>query len=330
VSFDALDLQGNTVTVSGGGSALTTSILDDVNILPPVVVTPDTGAGSAQTFKGSYGAAGGYQHLKWVEMLFAVAPDGGGQAFCYVHFDVLANSFWLYDDVRGFFVGPVAPGAASNLLQGSLCALSTAESSVIVGGSQLTVNASLVFKQALALNIYLRSDTLEGVDTGWIQQGSWTAAAASLGTIMVSPSSGSVTNGTQQTFTLTYPDTQGFAGAAFGWEQFLVAVASNGGGQPFCYVHYDRGGNGLWMYSSDVGFFLGPVTPGNASNALNSSACSVNTASTTMQNTGGNLVLSVPVTLKGPMVGSQKLFQRALTLLNVDTNWVQTGTFTVN
>jgi hypothetical protein len=187
-----------------------------------------------------------------------------------------------------------------------------------------------VFKQAKALNVYMRAFTLEGVDTGWAQQGTWTTAAETLGTMTVAPSSGSVANGTQQTFTLTYPDTLGFAGAAFGWEQFLVAVASNGGGQPFCYVHYDRGGNGLWMYSSDVGFFLGPVTPGMASNALTSSTCTVNTAAVTVQNTSGNFVLNVPITLKAPMVGAQKLFERSLTVLNVDTDWVQAGTFTVN
>ena len=56
----------------------------------------------------------------------------------------------------------------------------------------------------------------------------------------------------------------------------------------------------------------------------------MNTGSVTVQNTGGNLVLSVPVTLKGPMVGLQKLFERALTVLSVDTGWVQTGTLSVN
>jgi photosystem II stability/assembly factor-like uncharacterized protein len=293
-------------------------------------VGPSSGTGAVQTFSGKYSATGGYQDLQWVQMLFSVATDGGGQAFCYVHYDVQGNRFWLYDDVRGFFVGPIAPGAGSNLLQGSLCALNTSGSSVSGSGSQLSVNASLVFKQALALNIYMRAYTLAGVDTGWVQQGTWTTAAAALGTMTVSPSSGSVTNGTQQTFTITFPDTPGFVGAASGWDQFLVGVASNGGGQPFCYVHYDRGGNGLWMYSSDVGFFLGPVTPGTSSSLLISSACSVNTAAATVQNISGNLVLNVPVTLKAPMVGSQKLFERSLTVLNVDTGFVQTGTLAVN
>jgi len=293
-------------------------------------VGPSSGSGSVQTFTATYAAAGGYQDLKWVQMLLAVAPDGGGQPYCLVHYDVQGNKFWLYSDILGFFVGPIAPGAASNQLQGSLCALNTSGSSVSVGAVNLTINPNLVFKKAKALNIYMRAYTLEGADSGWVVNGTWTTAAAAPGTMTVAPSSGTVTNGTQHTFTLTYPDTPGFAGAAFGWEQFLIAVASNGGAQPFCFVHYDRAGNGLWMYSSDVGFYLGPVTPGTASNVLSSSACSVNTGSSAAQNTGGNLVLTVPITLKSPMIGAQKLFQHALTVLNVDTGFVQSGTLTVN
>jgi hypothetical protein len=163
-----------------------------------------------------------------------------------------------------------------------------------------------------------------------MQKGTWTTVAAPLGTMTVAPSSGSVANGTEQIFTLTYPDAAVFAGAAFGWEEFLVGTAMNGGGNAFCFVHYDRAGNGLWMYSSDVGFFLGPVTPGTTSSLLTSSACSINTAGATVANTSRNLVLTVPIVFKAPMVRANKLFQRALDVLNRDTQFQQTGTWTVN
>ena len=87
----------------------------------------------------------------------------------------------------------------------------------------------------MALNIYMRAYTLQGVDSGWVEQGTRTTAAASFGAMTVSPASGTSTNGVEQTFTLTYPDPLGFAGVAFGWEQFLIALASDGGGQPFCF-----------------------------------------------------------------------------------------------
>jgi len=292
-------------------------------------VVPSSGTGSVQSFAGTYSATKGYHDLQWVQVLFAVAPDGGGQPYCFVHYDVQGNSFWLYGD-GGFFVGPVTPGTPSNLLQNSLCALITSGSTVSGSGPTLSVIASVVFKAAGTRNVYVRAQNLEGEDTGWIQEDTWNTVAAAPGTMLVNPASGSSTNSAQQTFTLTYPDPAGFAGAAFGWEQFLVAAAADGGGQPFCFVHYDRAGKGLWMYSSDVGFFLGPVTPGAASSVLNSSACSVNTAGTTVANTSGNLVLTVPITMKTPMVGAKNTYQRTLDVLSRDSGFVQTGNWTIH
>ena len=293
-----------------------------------ISTNPAGGSGANQTFTSTFSDPSGLQDLRWAEMLFAVAPDGGGQSYCLIHYDLHGNALWLYGD-GGFFVGPITPGTPSSVLQNSLCALNTSASTVSVNGMMLTVNASVVFKATGPRNIYLRAQNLEGVDTGWVKEGTWTPAAAPPGTMTVSPHSGSSTNGVQQTFTLTYPDPLGFAGAAFGWDQFLVAAASDGGGQPFCFVHYDRAGNGLWMYSSDVGFFLGPVAPGTASSLLQSSACSVNTAGTTVTNTRGNLVLTVPITLKPPMTGAKEMFQRTLDMLSQDTGFVLSGSWTI-
>jgi len=90
-----------------------------------------------------------------------------------------------------------------------LCAVNTQASSVSGSGSAITLNANIVFKAAGARNIYLRSHNLEGVDTGWIQEGTWTLVAAALGSLTVNPASGTSTNGVVQTFTLTYPDPRG-------------------------------------------------------------------------------------------------------------------------
>jgi len=290
-----------------------------------VSVTPSDAIGFAGTLTTVYAAAKGYTDLRWVQLLIAVAPDGGGQTFCFVHYDVQGNAFWLYGD-GGFFVGPVAPGAASNRLQNSDCALNTSASSVSGSGGTLTVNSSLIFKQAGTRNVYLRAMNQELQDTGWVQRGDWIQMAALPGVLASSPSSGS---GATQTFAITYPDLPGLDGPAFGWMQLLIAAAPDGGGQPFCFVHYDRAGNGLWMYSSDVGYFLGPVAPGTASNALSSSACSVDTAAATATNGSGILMVRIPITMKAPMSGAKKIFQRTLDMLNRDTGWQQTGTWIV-
>ena len=148
--------------------------------------------------------------------------------------------------------------------------------------------------------------------------------------MMVTPSSGSMPKETQQICTLTYPDLPGFAGQAFEWVQFLVATTADGGAPPFCFLHYDCRGNGLWLYSSDEGFFLGPVEPGTESTALENSACSVNTAAATVANTNGDLVLTVPIMMKAPMVGAKSTYQRIRGVRDRDTGFVKTGTWTIH
>lgn len=288
-------------------------------------ITPETGAGASPTFSAVYRSVNGFASFLWVQLLFAVGPDGGGQSFCFLHYDVVGNGLWLYGD-GGFFVGPIAPGVSSQVLQNSLCAINTQSTTVAMNGANLTVSANIVFKSSTPRKAYLRLHDTFGFDTGMFQQGEWNTVASTPATPTVSPNTGT---GSSQTFTLTYPDPPGFFGAPFGWVQFLVAAAGDGGGLPFCFVHYDRAGNGLWMYSSDVGFFLGPVAPGTASNALDSSACTVNPGGTTIQNVSGNLIVTVPLTFKPPMSGAKKLFERTLDVLQRDTGMVQTGTWNI-
>jgi hypothetical protein len=272
-----------------------------------------------------YAAGGGYTNIGWVQMLIAAATDGGGQPFCFLHYDRAGNGLWLYGE-GGFFVGPVAPATVSNALQNSFCAIDTQHTTVSGNGTTFTVNAAVVFKAAGPRNVYLRALSVYGTDTGWVPSGTWTASAAPPETMTVSPLSGS---GSVRTFQLTYPTPNGFAGISFGWVQFLVAASSNGGGQPFCFLHYDRGGNGLWLYSSDSGFFVGPVTPGAPSTLLSSSACSIDSGGTTVTYSGGNLVLNVPVTMKSPMSGAKQTFMRTLDVLTRDTDWVAKGNWTI-
>lgn len=290
-----------------------------------VGVTPSSGSGSTTTLSATYAAGLGYQDLAWVQLLVAAATDGGGQPFCFLHYDVQGDSFWVYGE-EGFFLGPVKRGQASAHLQNSFCAFNPKTSTIAGNGTNLLWKADVTFKGAGARQVYLRANTNGNLDTGWVQKGTWTAAAAPLSTMTTTPGSGS---GAAQTFIAQYTDPASFEGEPVGWAQFLIAAATDGGGQPFCFLHYDRGGNGLWMYSSDVGFFLGPVAPGTASNALDSSACSINTATASIQSQAGTLSIQVPVTLKPPMSGTKNLYQRILDPILRDSGWIQAGTWNV-
>lgn len=290
-----------------------------------VSVSPSSGSGASAAFAASYSASLGYTDLRYVQFLLAAAADGGGQPFCFLHYDVPGDGFWLYGD-SGFFVGPVKPGVTSSILQNTLCAINSKVSSVLGSGTTLTLNASAVFKSSATLNVYMRAYTMGQIDTGWVSRGTWTTAPTPLGSMSVQPATGA---GTQGIFTLVYPEPQGAAGLATPWSQFLIASAPDGGGQPFCFVHYDHAGNGLWMYSGDVGFFLGPVSPGTASNALDSSACSVDPGQTTVARPPGVVTVNVPVSLKPPMAGTKNLYMRILDPLYRDSGWVKTGTWSI-
>ncbi|MGJ5820550.1 InlB B-repeat-containing protein [Paludibaculum fermentans] len=290
-----------------------------------VGVTPSNGKGTQQLFQAQYSHSKGYQRIRWVQLLLATDPNGGGQPFCFLHYDVQGNGLWLYSDQAGFFQGPIHPGVASNTLQSSNCALNTAASSAAGSGSILEVDFTVFFKAAGARNIYMRALDIDEFDTGWSQLGTWTQMASAQPVLSVSPAAGS---GAAPTFTLNFADPPGFTGYPFGWVEFLVAADPTGGGQPFCFVHYDRAGNGLWMYSSDVGYFVGPVAPGVISSALSSSACAVKTGLVTRQNFKGDFILTVPLTLKAPMTGQRNTYLRMFDALSRDTDWQLKGTWT--
>jgi hypothetical protein len=292
-------------------------------------LTPDSGAGSARTFSAVFNEAQGSGALSWVQMLIAAAQDGGGQPFCLVHYDVHGNAFWVYSDLDGFFQGPVAPHAPSGSLQSSTCAMDTFNSSATRLGTQLTVNIRLLFKSLADRKVYLRTYDDNGTDTGMVQRGVWTQVPLDAPTMTVTPASGnSSTPVFQATFTSDAYGNQG--SLPRGWQQFLIAADSTGGGRPFCFVHYDRAGGAFWMYSSDVGFFLGPIRPGVASSVLDSSACRVNTAPASAgiaADYSSSLIL--PLTLKAPMSGAKKLYMRMMDELMRDSGWQQVGTYQV-
>ncbi|QOY89825.1 InlB B-repeat-containing protein [Paludibaculum fermentans] len=292
-------------------------------------LTPESGAGSKRTFSAVFNEAQGSGALSWVQLLIAAAENGGGQPFCLVHYDVHGNAFWVYSDLDGFFQGPVAPHAPSGTLQASTCALDTFNSSATRLGTQLTVNFPLVFKSSAERKVYLRTYDDNGTDTGMVQRGVWTQVPLATPAMTMTPASG---NSSTPLFQARFAsDAYGNQGSLpLGWQQFLVAADSTGGGQPFCFVHYDRAGGAFWMFSSDVGFFLGPVAPGAASNALDSSACTVNTAAAAAGIAGDfSSSLTLPLTLKAPMSGAKKLYMRTMDPLLRDSGWQQVGTYQV-
>jgi hypothetical protein len=280
--------------------------------------------------------------LQWVQVLTAAAPDGGGQPYCFIHYDVNGNGLWLYGD-NGYFVGPVTPGTPSNVLQNSLCAINTQNSFVTLNqdSSLVELAVAVTYKSVRTLNTYAHAMNNAYGDTGWVLQpvdALSTTTTPALPMLIQPGGSGTINGGINLPtgFGMVSPDPPGWARQNFGWDEILIAAAPDGGGQPFCFAHFDRAGNGLWMYSSDVGYFLGPVAPGDAdTNVLDSSACHINPAAVTwntytdQNHPLGAFKLNVGMTFKSPMVGLKNVYTRRLSQLNIDSGWVQFGALNI-
>jgi hypothetical protein len=290
-------------------------------------ITPGAGQAYHNRFDAVFQGVQGAQSLRWVQVLFAVAPDGGGQSFCFIHYDVPGGAFWLYSDVTGYFQGPAKPGAASIELQGSSCALDPQGSSVSTNGARLQVSLNIMFKATGARKMYLRALDMNEMDTGWIEHGAWTQVAVANPVATVTPATGGPSN---QRFNLTFSQIgSNFANLPFGWNQFLVASDSTGGNQPFCLVHYDRAADAFWLYSSDFGFFLGPVNSGVPASPLETSACSLDVSSSVVTNFSSGLTLNFPLAFKASMSGPKKLYMRSMDQLQRDSGWQEVGSYQV-
>lgn len=306
---------------------------------PPIRVdslTPSQGGMSSQVLTASYTAPAGAQSIKWVEILIATDANNAGTNYCLVHYDAHANRFWLYKDGQSGFAGPIAPGTISADLQNAFCALKTFGSSAAVSGPSnktLSVSADILFKGSGQFKGYARGYNDDNYDTGWIQKGTvYNISPELMQGMSLSPASGNSMSGI---FSLTYTDQPGFSGPliSYGWDQFLIAVDPSGAGLPYCFVHYDRAANTLWLYSRDVGYFVGPVQTGTPSTLLSSSDCSVNTVAASKIWTGGGslgyITVTVPVTMTSTMAGIKKTYMRTLDILGRDSGWKEKGGWTV-
>ncbi|MBE7540776.1 MAG: hypothetical protein M9913_00655 [Bryobacteraceae bacterium] len=290
-------------------------------------VTPASGEGVRQAFRAAYQSPAGHRHLQWVQMLLAAGPHDGWGPYCLVHYDVQGERFWLYSDVRGYFMGPVAPGVESTELQGSHCLLGTAASAVRGEGARLEVDFDLTFKAEAERKIYLRSMDLGGRDTGWVQQGVWGQRAERRLPFAAEPNQGM---GAAAGFTLRFSDPPGVEGMKLGWVQLLMTRNyPPSAGDGFCFLHYDRAGNGLWMYSPDVGYFVGPERPGTAATVLDNSSCALDVEGTRAREEPRTLVVEPALIFRTPMRGTMRIFVRMMDGYGEDSNWTFMGYWTI-
>ena len=197
------------------------------------------------------------------------------QRTCHGYYEPGINAVFLYNDALNGLEGPLPLGSAGTI-GNTQCAIGGAASKVfLASGPNLQFDLEFTLRggyQGKARNIYLWVRDNAANDTGWIQLATWAPLAAPAAPAGISGGPGNPTNTTTPvTFSMVTRDTNGQGDVARVY--FLVSTDTTirtGG----CHGFYDRGTNGLYLYSDDLTQLQGPLTPGTAG-AIENGQCAV-------------------------------------------------------
>jgi hypothetical protein len=132
-------------------------------------------------------------------------------------------------------------------LQNSQCSVNAGASSFSTNGNNLALNLAVSFTTAYAgaKNIYMEVD--DGVDSGWVHEGTWTVTTGSgpPSPVSVTPSSGS---GAAQTFSFVFTDPGGASKISYTQIDISATLVAAGA----CYIYYSPPANEVFL-ENDAG-----------------------------------------------------------------------------
>jgi len=287
----------------------------------PTIVSlmPNSGSGLQETFALQYADPLGATDLTavwvWITSNFNSTSVANS---CIVYYARASNQLFLYNDA-----GTGGSFATTGTVSNSQCSINAGTASVLVSGTNLTLNLPVTFTAAYAgaKNIYMYAAG-SSAGSGWQNMGSWTvpATGAPPTTVSMTPSSGS---GLQQTFALQYADQVGATDLTAVWVWFTsnFGTVSN-----TCLVYYARAGNYLFLYN-DAGTGGSSATLGVAA-TLSNSQCSINAGAATVTTSGTNLTLDLPVTFTAAYAGAKTTYMYAAGS-SAASGWQPMGSWTV-
>ena len=284
----------------------------------PVSVTPSSGSGAAQTFSFVYTDPGGASKIVFTQIDISATLVVG--AACYIDYSPSANEVFLQNDAGTSWGSPLTLGVAGTL-QNSQCSINAGASSFSINGNNLTLNLAVSFTAAYAgaKNTYM--EVYDGVDSGWVQEGTWTVPTGSgpPSPVSVTPSSGS---GAAQTFSFVYTDPGGASKIVF--TQIDISATLVVGGA--CYIDYSPSANEVFL-QNDAGTSWGSPQTVGVAGTLQNSQCSINAGSSSFSINGNNLTLNLAVSFTTAYAGAKNTYMEVYD--GVDSGWVQKGTWTV-
>jgi len=287
-----------------------------------VSVTPNSGAGTVQTFAFAYSDADGVSDLSWVYALFT--PHGEGAHACGVYYHRGNNLIYLADDNNTKTLGPGAVGSPGHI-SNSQCTIDVGASSTSVAGNTLTLNVALTFHITGAFNgavgVYMYAEDKENNVSGVQKRGTWTVGSYVAPTaVSVSPSAGS---GPSQTFAFTYSDPNGVNDLQWVYAYFSPSVSTD----LSCYVWYNPNNNLIYL-ADDTGGAFGPGAVGQAGK-LKNYECVVDMGASSVSRTANTLTLNVAVSFKTQPPGPRNIYMFAQNKAGLSGAPQALGTYTV-
>jgi hypothetical protein len=137
-------------------------------------VTPNSGAGTTQTFALQYSDTAGVNDLRTVWVWFNETFASTSAYSCMLHYDRTTNLLYLVDPSGSFWD---SARLGSGELRNASCVINLAGSSVVQSGNTLTLNLAVTFRWSFfgPKNIYMFASSQNGTNSGWQTRGSWTA-----------------------------------------------------------------------------------------------------------------------------------------------------------
>jgi hypothetical protein len=288
---------------------------------PPtnVSVSPSSGSGTTQTFAFTESSVNGYHDV--ANMTVVMNGSLNGVNACYFQYYQGGNSLSLANDGASSATGGTIGSATT--LSNSQCQINLGASSVTGSGNNLTLSLNITFKSAFlgTKNVYMTATNAAGLSSSWLSMGTWTIPGANQPptNVSVSPSSGS---GTTQTFAFTESSVNGYHDVA----NMTVVINGSLNGVNACYLQYYQGSNSLSLANDSASSATGG-TIGSAT-TLSNSQCQINLGASSVAGSGNNLTVSLNITFKSGLVGTQNIYMTGSNTGGLSSAWQQMGTWT--
>jgi trimeric autotransporter adhesin len=310
------------ITAALNGSSITASL----SLAPPstltLSLTPSSGTGQSAVFTIVVTDPSGAADLNQVHLLVNSAQSGVGA--CYVYYSPLAKLLYLRNDANSGWLTPSLPPGSSGTVAGSQCTLNASSSTVSVSGNNLTLNVSVTFASSVlgTRKVYSYAGGVSGLNTGWLNTGSWTPSASAGPPTVVSltPSSGS---GQSVVFSAVVSDPYGAADL----NQVRLLVNSGVNGVGACYVYYSPQAKLLYLRDDANAAWVAPsLTPGGSGTVANSQ-CTLSASSSTVSTSANNMVLNASITFASNLTSSRNVYLYAGGLSGLNSGWVNSGSW---